>query len=121
VLAGQHARELGLFQLRAQRVRGRAGLAQRVGVRRLRGQLDQELGLLELLLGGGEEADAALQLALLAQRALGALAVVPQLGVRRSLLQLLEPRLLRREVKDASAAPRASRAARAALRAARAA
>jgi hypothetical protein len=119
VLARQHARELGFLDALAQLRLGELQLGERGAsiVRLLAREPDQLVGVVDVrepAVELAERAQRALQLALLAQDALGLLAVFPQGGVARGTLQLLEPRLLRDQVKDASAAPRSARVARAA-------
>jgi hypothetical protein len=102
VLAREHARELGIVEARAQRLEQALGLGDRVRVAGLARELEHHGRVVGELVGLGEQRERPLQLALLAQDALGLLAVLPQRGVAGGALQLLEPRGLRREVKDAS-------------------
>jgi hypothetical protein len=102
VLAREHARELGVVEARAQRVERALGLGDRVRVAGLARELQHHGRVVRQLVGLGEEVQGALELALLAQDLLGLLAVLPERGIAGGALQLLEPRGLRREVKDAS-------------------
>ena len=122
MLAGQHARELGLLDplaqapLRALEVDERH---HRLLRRRERDQLVRLVDVAQQPVELVEVAQRPLELALLAQDALGLFAVVPEGGVPCRALQLLESRPLRDEVKDASAAPRCGRVARGARLSAR--
>ena len=88
VLARQQAAQLRLVESRAQLADLGLCFGGGLGVARLVGQLEQHVGVGQQRVGLVEERDLALGAALVAQQLLGALAVVPELGGLRLLLEL---------------------------------
>jgi hypothetical protein len=103
--------ELGRVEVALGRAQLLEGLAARGLIVGLRGQLDQHLGVVERPDQRVVARDLALCAALLAQHLLGALAIVPEIGIRGLLLERRDPLAQLREVKDAPGARPSVRAA----------
>jgi hypothetical protein len=111
VLAAEHAAQLGGLELALGAVDLLGRLLERLRVLRLGREIEQHGRVLEARLERVEEADLALDAALLAQQRLGRAAILPEIRPRGLGLERLEALAERGKVKDASGARRSGRAA----------
>jgi hypothetical protein len=104
VLAGQHPLELELVERLLDRRGGRLGLARAVGVVRLLGEIEQDLGVGERADLGVVGADLVLELLLGLEDLLRLRRLVPEAGLGRERLELLDLQTFAIDVKDAPGA-----------------
>ncbi len=103
-LAGQQRLEAALLRGRLQRADGRLALGDGRGVILRLAELDQGNRVIQLLLDRLDDADGALELRAFAQQALRLLGIVPEIGIVRERVQLVETAVGLVPVKDASSA-----------------
>jgi hypothetical protein len=104
--AAEHPAKLELGEQRVGALEGRDGLVDAVGITLFAGELIEIAAVVEDLLRAVDLADQLLEGGLLAQELLRAIVVVPEAGIGRGLVVLLELLDLGFVVKDTSAARR---------------